>query len=502
MNYRTHYNGRKLLTPQEYQKRAKQLAEASTMKPLPAFGGVSLPYASAVENFLVFGVPGAGKSTLIDILMKSVLPGYVGTNADHRALIHDHSGESVSVMYNLGFTFENGFLKTLNPFDRRSVAWDIAQDITAPSLARQFARIVIPDNPKVTDPFWNNAARNILAGVLISMNERYPRQWNLRDVIQVCLFEEESFLIELLGWSRINAPQVRLLSSPAEKMTSSILEVLRTVLTDYIEIAALWCYAKEKVTVSSFLQGSYVLLLGAYQTVQSTLETVNRLFLARLIDEILTSKHFAEDAFNPRRTWIIIDEGSKIGKVEGMLDLLDLGRKYGVSTVVSYHDISQVEEHYDEQHESFLAKFGNKAFLRLEDVKTPKWASDFFGTSEFIHHDVSTSENMSNNTFHDEPYGAFGNQNIGKTLDESIRDAQLIPSNVFASFPRVWETGTIKGCFSTCVGASLYTINSDYLHQHRIGKTAGVLTQDFYSLDEVVFPFWGEGLRSPYGVMH
>lgn len=480
--------GRVLLTPKEYRQRARLLREDSVLKPLPRFGGITLPYAAAVENFLFMGVQGAGKTTLIDDLMQSVLTGYVG-KAGHRAVVYDHSGESVSLMEGLGFSLREGSLKLLNPFDKRGVVWDIAKDITSSALARQFARIMIPENPNLTEPFWEDKARRLLEGILIAFITKSPGDWSLRDVVEVGYFADNSTLCHVLSWNPENAPLIRELNGRADKMVDSIKAVLEKKLGDYIEIAALWSQPRESITVSSFLKESYVLLLGSHPTLRHSISTINQLFLTCLFDQILTSDRNANDNANPQRTWFFCDEGADVGKVEGLLDFLNLARKYGCSSVFSFHDFEQIEEIYDKRAHSFLAKFGNRCFLRLEDEKSMNMASNYFGESEFVESSSSQSEGDSFVSLNGEQVGYTANRSFGSSNSQALCPTKLVLPNEFGSLPRIWEAGEVTGFFSSCVGASKYTIPKEYLEKRRIKRAENVRDKDFFDLSTIKFPF-------------
>jgi type IV secretory pathway TraG/TraD family ATPase VirD4 len=490
-DYTTQFiRGNQLQKPEEYSYRVRELRAKNKNNPQPHFGGVALPYAATAENFLCVGVPSAGKTTIIDLFMNSVMPGYIGSGKyDHRALIHDHKGESIALMYGMGFTFENGLLKTLNAFDQRGVKWDIAQDINNPTFARQFAEIMIPHNPKATDPFWDNSARSLLIGILTSFIKKYPSKWQLRDVVHVGLFENVDNLIGMLAWDAMNSPQISLLQSSADKMVDSILSVLRTELQKYVDIATFWYHASDSISVADFLSNSYVLLLGSYHLARSAMATINRMFVSRLIDEILSSDVFISDANNPKRTWLILDEAPKIGKLDALPDLLDLGRQMGVSVVFSFHDITQVKEVYGDLAESLLAKFGNKAFLRLGDKLTAEWASNCFGEQEIVEYRVSKSLTEGTNTFYQESHGPWGNKTEGKNHEISVRERKVVMPTEFMNLPRTNPVNGLHGFYITAAGSVKAGIPWDYIAKHRPVPDTRIANRLIHDLASIEFPF-------------
>src|SRR5262249_3489892 len=134
------------------------------------WGGVFLPWSAAVKHFLVIGCTGAGKTMVLDLLLKSALPGRVGKGSDERALVYDNKTEAVPVLSALGVPF-----KILHPFDRRGVALDFAAMVPTHTHALEIAAILMPQAKNVgTDPFWVDAPRNLLASVLTSLRLGVP----------------------------------------------------------------------------------------------------------------------------------------------------------------------------------------------------------------------------------------------------------------------------------------------------------------------------------------
>jgi len=125
-----HQSGERLLTPIEFRNNLNEgLAREAHLGPHPLIAGHAFPYSTAARGILVASERGGGKSVVIDGIMMSSLKGRVGRIKGHRALVHDHKCNSVATMYGLGLSFENGTLKTLNPYDKRGSYWNIADDI-------------------------------------------------------------------------------------------------------------------------------------------------------------------------------------------------------------------------------------------------------------------------------------------------------------------------------------------------------------------------------------
>src|SRR5262245_56863377 len=129
-----HLRGRKL---QDIEAVCAKLPKANNTFRL---GSVLLPHRSAYGHLAFVGATGSGKTILQRLLMQSVLP-KVGDGLQQRALIYDAKQDIISLLAGMQV---HAPVHSLNPLDNRSVAWDIAADITSPAAALQAASLLIP----------------------------------------------------------------------------------------------------------------------------------------------------------------------------------------------------------------------------------------------------------------------------------------------------------------------------------------------------------------------
>ena len=112
-------------------------------------------------------------------MMESVLP-KIGTGVDTRALIYDAKRDMIPILVGLGMG-EN--IISLHPFDERGCAWDMAKDITSPAAADQAATVLIPHEKANSSPFFTDAARALMTGVMTVFIRKCSEKWTFRDVI-------------------------------------------------------------------------------------------------------------------------------------------------------------------------------------------------------------------------------------------------------------------------------------------------------------------------------
>jgi hypothetical protein len=172
MTTRERIRGRELLS-------FERIKELAANYQGPYWGFVQLPRASSTQHFAAIGSTGSGKTMLLRLLMQSVIP-HIKEGSDSRALIYDAKADILPILDGMGV---NAPVWILNPFDERSAAWEIGVDVTAPATAQQIATILIAPGKNESQPFFTDAARALLTGVMISFIKRSPGKWLLSDVI-------------------------------------------------------------------------------------------------------------------------------------------------------------------------------------------------------------------------------------------------------------------------------------------------------------------------------
>jgi type IV secretory pathway TraG/TraD family ATPase VirD4 len=125
------------------------------------WGGTVFPREMLGVHFALMGAPGSGKTVTMRMLLGAVLR----DRPSPRVLLFDPKGDEVWPMLR-GMKVEPERIILLNPFDSRSWAWDIAKDFTTPAQAQQLAAMLVPADPAATNPYFWQAARQIVLEVI------------------------------------------------------------------------------------------------------------------------------------------------------------------------------------------------------------------------------------------------------------------------------------------------------------------------------------------------
>lgn len=403
-----------------------------------SWGGEELPAKVATTHFLVAGTTGAGKTLLLTKLMESVLP-FIGKRRadgnrfDRRALVYDAKGDVLSTLYQL----TDSRVVTLHPFDQRGAAWDIAKDITTPAAALQMASILVPQDRNATgNPFFILAAQNLMRGALLCLMQTVGENWTLRDVLLALRFEER--LRQLLEKTLEGRGILDQFFRAGSDTLQGVRATVATKIAPYEVIAAAWDNATEKVSLTEFMKGEFVLVLGNDEETRTALDAINKVLFKRLSELIL-----AGSETKTRQTWIFIDEVREAGNLEGLSRLMTKGRSKGACIALGFQAIEGMREVYGDNVASEITGLcNNKAILLLESPPSAQWASELFGKAELIDRRESISRNQQQ-----------GRWSLLPGRNRSISEQRLTTDSVLASeimtLPPASPENGLQGFFIT-----------------------------------------------------
>lgn len=411
------HRGRRVVSFREAARAAARLLPRGD--PGLSWGGLRVPSTAATNHWLVLGATGSGKTLTLRLLAQSVLPA-IGPGSNCRALIYDAKQDVLSTLYGMGVRCP---VKVLHPFDLRAVAWDIARDCTAPATALQIASILIPEE-EGPNRFFSDAARHLLAGVLVAFARTAPGAWTFRDVLLA--LKSKRWLRHVLG--RLPETEDLLEYFAEERTFQSIYSTLASKLAYHEPIAAAWSRAQERVSLLDWVRGEYILVLGNDEAVRSPLDAVNQVLFKRLTELLL-----GQADSDTRRTWVILDEVREAGRLDGLGSLLTKGRSKGVCVVLGFQDIEGLREVYGDKGANEIAgQCGHKAILRLESPETAAWSSQVIGECELYEYPRSRTSGRSGGT---------------KTVNEQLVKREGVLPSQFLSLPPTNPTNGLSGYY-------------------------------------------------------
>lgn len=409
----------------------------------------ALPYQAATTHFCFIGATGSGKTVNIRILMQSVFPD-IGENLGVRALVYDAKGDMISILRGIIPNKNGKLIVPLNPFDTGSFAWNIAEDVNEPAHALEIASILIPSDAHASQPFFADAARALLEGVMtvfVLKRERNQINWTFRDVMNAMWDKDQ--LIAILR-SEEYTQELASLYFSNEKTAENIMSEIGTKLGRYRIIASLWDYAriegereqKERglkknprlISLTQWVRGKeeQILILGSDDTNKVALDAINQVLFKR-ITELILSEPDIDLYRNPKRIWVVLDEFARAGKLDGAVELATKGRSKGAAVVLGFQDINGLRAVYGKEiAEEIIGQCSNFAVLRLQSPDTAEWASRFFGNYRGIEKAISSSTGVS--------WGPQGSTDSTSTsVNRQIQERSAILASQFMLLPPVGQ---------------------------------------------------------------
>jgi hypothetical protein len=348
--------------------------------------GRPVPFQDETKHFKLIGTTGTGKSTAIQELLSTALA------RGDRAIIADPDGGYMRRFFDpaRGDT-------VLNPFDERSVKWDLFGEIKTRYDVDQLARSLIPDQ-EGADRSWRGYARTFFAAVARQSHEAGVT--DLSELYRLLVVAETGELRTLL---RGSAAQPFL-----DEHNSRMFDSIRSVTTS--AVGALDYIAQQpgagagrdfsvRAWVAEQRQGVLFMPYKAGQiaALGSTISAWMRLAIFEAMDQGEQSSDRRSDAARP--IWFIVDELDALGQIDGLKDALARLRKFGGRCVLGFQSVAQVSSTYGHgDAHTIVENCGNSLILRCsasEGGGTARFASQLIGEREVLRTSTSRSRRVS-----------------------------------------------------------------------------------------------------------
>ena len=339
--------------------------------------GNVVPIADETKHFKLIGTTGTGKSTAIQEMLTTALA------RGDRAVIADPDGGYMRRFYD-----EKRGDVVLNPFDPRSVKWDLFAEIKSGYDVDQLARSLIPEHD-AGDPSWRGYARTFFSAVTRQAHEAGIT--DMGELFRLLVVAERA---EIRGLVR-GTPAQPFLEEHNNKMFDSIRSVTSSA------VGALEYVAKQKAQGFSIRQwvseeSPGVLFIpykaGQIATLGAPISAWMRLAIFEKMDQ---DEVAVSDTKSERRLWFVVDELDALGKIDGLKDALARLRKFGGRCVLGFQSIAQVSSTYGQgDAHTIVENCANTLILRCsasEGGGTARFASQLIGEREVLRTTTSTS---------------------------------------------------------------------------------------------------------------
>lgn len=320
--------------------------------------GLMLPRKVETEGVLLVGRPGSGKSVILEGVMDQAL------ERGDRVLALDVKGNLAQRIQH----FEPRILTLTGP---HSSVWSIGRDLLTRDDADEFAAILIPES---RDPVWGQGSRLLLAGIIQHLRTKHGSYWGWKELngilslpiaaLEPLIHKHVPLIAQLLGARE----------EPANFVLSLILNLAAHVSAPVTRFSALEAKGARGLSLRAWARGTgrklppLVLRYDLQRREQSG--AFARLVL-RVVSGVLLSDE-VEDG-DDHRVWLFLDEMTRVGRIDPVLDLAALGRSRGVRCVVTVQSPAQLTEIYGPAGaEAVTENFGTQIICQLPQGETAR----------------------------------------------------------------------------------------------------------------------------------
>jgi type IV secretory pathway TraG/TraD family ATPase VirD4 len=334
--------------------------------------GTVLALEDEAKHFKFIGATGTGKSTAIHEVLRGALA------RGDRAVIADPEGGYLARFYDHG----RGDV-ILNPFDSRSVKWDLFGEIRNSYDIDQLARALIPDDGG-TDRSWRGYARTFFSAVVRQAHGAGVT--SIGELYRLMMIATTAELRTLVA----GTPAQPFLEEHNGRMFDSIRSVASSAAAALEYIAAqddrterfsVRDWVSRGRQAARFPSGGVLFIpydAGQIAALRSPISAWMRL---AIFEAMNTSE-------GDQRLWFVVDELDALGQIDGLKDALARLRKFGGRCMLGFQSVAQVSSTYGpgDAH-TIVENCGNTLILRCsgsEGGGTSRFASRLIGEREVL----------------------------------------------------------------------------------------------------------------------
>lgn len=348
-----HLRGGLMVTAGVLRRSIRQRRLASTI----ALGSVPIPTELEVQNVLLAGSPGTGKSVAISTALDSL------RRRGDQLVVADIGGYYISRFLRPGDVI-------LNPLDVRAVAWSPLAEMQSPWDAETLARSLVPEEHGDRGD-WRHYARVVLGSVLQRLWTDGGSNGQLQHL--ACNTSSDELRKAVAG-----LPAEALCAAENARMFANIHGILGS------HVGSLQ-FLQPDVGRDGFSLRSWVREGGtgaAFWNVREDQLALLRPLIATMFDT-LAVEVLSLPPSRDRRLWLVLDELHSYGRIGSLETYLTKGRKAGGRAIVGLQALSQLRSVYGEHEaQTLLTCLGTWLVLRAADADTAEYLSRALGEAE------------------------------------------------------------------------------------------------------------------------
>lgn len=358
-----------------YKANTKKTVANAIRKGRVCLAGYVLAVRAEVRSILLLGASGTGKTVAILALMHTILA------RGNRMIVADPDGAAMSQHWKPGDTI-------LNPFDGRSVRWDLLAEIKKPEDYKHLAESILPFTGDAKSDEWRTFAQEIYAACLQTW---FEDKLGTSDEFFTTMARSSQ---EKLGLLCQGTSAAKYFAGGGERTLANIMITLTPALR---QLEALVGPQGEAFSVRQWMREGKGTLWIPYQADEiAALRGPVSCWMRLAVFELLSMRWSWT-----RRVWFFLDELDALGRIQGLKDAMVRARKKGGCIVGGIQSIAQVRAVYgDAEAQTIVEQFKTQLVLSCgasEGGGTARFASVLIGEREVERIETSTSYNPGQN---------------------------------------------------------------------------------------------------------
>lgn len=333
---------------------------------------VLMPVSAERKPTSIIGRPGVGKTVLMSQIIARL------KEREEKAVIYDFKGDMISRFYDPKTDI------IINPLDRRSTGWSLLESEIQTKMdinSCAASLIPLPHTTNNADPFFNEGARDVFAGILYFLYENDLR--TNKDIWELVSAPGKTINQALKSTSG-GARGLRYIEDASSKQAISILSVMM----QYVKCFEYMTNFEGGFCINDWIKnGKGMIFISNYADIKETLKPILSLFIDLFSRKLLSMPDSLD-----RSIFIMLTEFGTLQRLSSVVDLFTNARSKGGKCYLDIQDFGQIDKLYGQDHrQSILNACGNFVTFALADNTAAKIASERLGEAEYSEMEKTSS---------------------------------------------------------------------------------------------------------------
>ena len=228
--------------------------------------------------------------------------------------------------------------------------------------------------PKGTDPFWDRAAAQVIAGFIELVAGHFPQPLRNLATVRRLIFDDPTTMAKAIALAlhpELSAPLIRaaanLLKVAPDRTRSSILATVDAHLSPLASPSAIRSMRSSFVSIADIINGAPVTI---YITVPPSKLISHRAILRLWLGSMLMALMRRAPSLYSDTTLLMIDETAQLGTLPELETAITLMRGYGLQVWTFWQDLDQIRSTYPRSWRTIINNSSALQCFGIQNVQT------------------------------------------------------------------------------------------------------------------------------------